>query len=164
MGVSAPVAGKRNRKTVLNPYRVSRETGIPLATVQNWVAAGMPLESPGREAWIADHREKQRNRRGDGSLVEQKIAEEIAVLKERKLTARQERRRRKGLLVERVAVQRQWKRKVTEAKVQIEAIPALVAQFLPEGEIRSVVFEEVTKVVNRTLKGLARGKSAELEP
>jgi phage terminase Nu1 subunit (DNA packaging protein) len=157
MGVMAPVEGKKR-----SVNSIAKLLGCALRTVQDWQARGMPTEDPDCWVWIFKHQRKRiEDRSGGGDLDEEEQRQKIAVLKERKMTIRMERRRRKGELVERVAVQRQWKRKITEAKVQIESIPAMAAQYVPDGEMRAIVQEEAEKVVVRALKGLARGKSGE---
>lgn len=164
MGVSTAVEGKR--KSVNS---IARESGYSLQAVQRFIDLGMPQQSPDCFVWMVKRQRDQlaeikKRKEGGNSLSDQEQREKIAVLKERKRALRMERRRRKGELVERVAVMRQWKRKVTEARVQIESIPSLASQYVPEGDTRAIVLEETAKVVNRALKGLARGKSADSEP
>jgi hypothetical protein len=66
----------------------------------------------------------------------------------------------KGKLVSRDKVNRAWRRRVTEAKVQIESIPALVASFMPEGPERVEVHEKVKKLIDGKLRWLAGAMDA----
>jgi phage terminase Nu1 subunit (DNA packaging protein) len=131
--------------------------------VQTWYAKGCPNTDPARLKWIIKHLDEQRKKSATNSLAAQKQEEEIALLKERRQRESLKRRKETGQLVERKIAVGKFRRMITEAKVQLETIPSLVAQFVPEGDTRAVVFEECRKVVGDALRSLAgkHGSSGE---
>lgn len=116
----------------------------------------MPREEPERSLWVANHTQKQQDAK-NSSLSDEKLRQEIAVLRIKKRRQRLSLDYERKKLVDRTAVTRELELFINDARVQLEAIPAKVAAYVEESE-RPVVMEEVRKDIERIMRGLASAK------
>jgi predicted transcriptional regulator len=137
------------------------ELGVSRPTVQKYLDLGMKREwtKKQREKWVEARRKKvnepQEKRKENNDRLR---ALEEELLRERIEEVRDRRRKRAGELVERKAVEGRWRRTITDARVQLENLPDILAKFLPAGELREAGREKVQNVIDKVLEGLASGK------